>query len=262
MKIFKSVVFICLFSFVVIPACIKNTVTVDYAGPNKNPVILLPKDTVKRGEPIVVSTTVQDPNTIIKWAIRPSLGTALIPNGNEVTINISLAGTYLLTANFYSLTNTVTAYDSTHSTIHVSDSVYVPPSGSNIVPLTDKEITLTPQAFSSILVILATTTSKFNCGSIITSLGITQPAAGPTSTIMIYFDSATVTIDRAGCGGVKDPATSNIFLSPLDNGTHPFYVILNQVTYQGSVLVTDSNFTFTWPYTSGIILSPKQIKKN
>src|SRR5664279_1237981 len=112
MKIFRSVFIVSLFFFAVIPACIKNTVTVDYVGTHNPPPIVIPKPIVKRGEPFTVSTSPTDPNTIIKWAIRPSDNTAIIPYESEAFITITLAGTYVITADFYTSVDTVHAFDS------------------------------------------------------------------------------------------------------------------------------------------------------
>ena len=133
MNIVKPFIFICFMFFLSTPACIKNTVTVDYAGTPKTgdttkiPAIILLKDTVKKGEPFVVTTSVQSPDTIVIWTINPSDNTSIVPNGNNATIFITLPGIYLITANFYLPTNTLKAYDSTNSTIFVNDSAYVPP---------------------------------------------------------------------------------------------------------------------------------------
>ncbi len=71
----------------------------------------LSKPIVKKGEPFTVTTNAPDPSTVIKWAIRPSYSTVLIPYGNELFVSISVAGTYLLTADFYTPADTIIAYD-------------------------------------------------------------------------------------------------------------------------------------------------------
>jgi len=267
MKIFKSVVFICLFSLMVIPACIKNTVAVDYVGTHKTPDIILPKPIVKKGEPFTVSIPTLDPNTIIKWAIRPTDSTVLIPYGNDLIINISLAGTYLLTANFYTATDTVTAYDSTNSTIIVSDSLYVPPVASDYdtVPLAGQDITIVPVYNSGTLQFIVQTANKYNCTSYITSAATFWQYTLTPETLNFYFDSARVAISKADCGGVKNPATITFSALPISNGSHPINAVLTQNPqryFEGTVVITDSNYTFNWNYSSGITISPLQIKRN
>ena len=175
MKIFKSVLFICMFSLDSDSACIKNTVSVDYAGGHEIPDIILQKPSVKRGEPFFVSTNVQNPDTVIKWSIRPSDSTAIIPYGNDAFINISLAGTYLITANFYSPADTIKAYDSIHSTIIVNDSLFAPTGPTNhnydTVSLAGDEITLIPYEYSDGIKFVAKTVNLYNCIPYISGYG-------------------------------------------------------------------------------------------
>jgi hypothetical protein len=266
MKWLKPILMVCLFLTVVFPACVKNTVSVNYVGTKKGPEIILPKPIVKKGEPFVVSTNGQDPGSVIKWAIRPSSGTELIPNGNEATISISAAGSYLITADFYSPTDTVIAFDSTHSTVIVNDSAYsAPGAGYDTVPLAGGELTIVPSSNSGNLQFLVKTTKNYNCSSNISATGFWQYTGIQPSTINFYFDSATVLISKADCGGAQNPATINLFPTPLTTGPYQIYAVLTQNPrqyFQGTLNVTDSDYTFTWNYSSGIIISPKQIKKN
>lgn len=266
MKIFKSVVFICAFFFVVIPACIKNTVSVDYIGTGRTPDIILPKPIVKRGEPFVVSTTIQNPDTTVKWSIRPSDSTSIIPYGNEAFINISLAGTYIITASFYSPADPVKAYDSSHSTIIVNDSLYVPQvtSDYDTVALAGQDVTIVPFYNSGTLQFVVQTANKYNCTSYILAASFWQYTLNP-ETLNFYFDSARVAVSKADCGGGKNPATASFSALPISNGSHPINAVLTQNPqryFEGTIVVTDSNYTFTWPYSSGITISPLQIRKN
>ena len=266
MKYFKPFVIACLTLTMVIPACIKNTVSVNYTGTKKTPEIILPKPIVKRGEPFTVSTNAPDPATVIKWAIRPSASTVLIPYGNELFVSISASGTYLLTANFYTPADTVTAYDSTHTTITVNDSVYTaPPIGSDLdsVQLTGDQLTIISSAHGdSGLAIIAQTVNLYNCSPYLTAYGMGLYGPAPPSSIGFNFNGAEVVEGKGNCGGVKSPAISLTTLIPPTNGFYTITANLNQVNYEGSLTVSDSAYTFTWPYTSGIVISPLVIKKN
>lgn len=249
-----------------IPACIKNTVSVDYIGAGKTPEIILPKPIVKKGEPFTASVTAVDPSTKIRWSIRPEDGAVLIPYGNEVFINISLSGTYLLTASFYSPTDSVRAYDSTHSTIIVSDSVYTPPGTSDYdtVALAGQDVTIVPVYNSGTLQFIVQTANKYNCTSYIEAAAFWQYTLTP-ETLNFYFDSARVLNSKADCGGAKNPATITFSALPISNGSHQVNAVLSQNPqryFEGTVIVTDSNYTFSWPYSSGITISPLQIKRN
>jgi hypothetical protein len=60
----------------------------------------------------------------------------------------------------------------------------------------------------------------------------------------------------ANCQGGMAPAQSSRVLLPIQDGTHAFSVVLNNVTYTGSFTKTGGHYAFTWPYTSGVIISP------
>jgi hypothetical protein len=262
MKNFKPAALICLVLFGIMLSCVKNTARIEYAASisNRN---LVPLNPVKKGEPFVIFPLLPDSNATVRWTIRPSDSTQLSTNGNQVTISIFLAGSYVITANFYAPSNTVSPYDSSIYTIIVNDSVYTPQVRSeyDTVLLNGKEITLVPISISGTLEVIAKTAIKYNCTSYITAIGFFQGTNTPQTTIVFFFDSARIAISNADCGGVKNSATISIRLDSLANGFHPIYVELNRILYQGSVDVTDSNYTFTWPYSSGAIISPLQIKK-
>jgi hypothetical protein len=248
--------------FGIMLSCVKNTATIEYiaSNPNRNLVSLKP---MKKGEPFVILPVLPDSNATVRWTIRPSDSTQLSINGNQVTISISLAGSYVITANFYAPSNSVSPYDSSTYTIIVSDSVYTPQvrSDYDTVLLDGRAITLVPVSTSGTLEFIAQTAIKYNCTSYILAIGFFQGTNIPQTTIVFYFDSARIAISNADCGGIKNPATINVALDSLANGFHPIYVELNRILYQGSVDVTDSNYAFTWPYSSGVIISPLQIKK-
>jgi hypothetical protein len=238
---------------------------VDYAGTHKTMDIILPKPIVKRGEPFVVSTTATGPDTVIRWSIRPSDNTTIIPNGNEATVYINLSGTYLITGGFYTPTDTVKAFDSSNATIIVNDSIYAPPgAGYDTVPLAGGEVTIVPISTGGNLQFMVKTTKNYNCTSNILAASFWQYTPIPESTLNFYFDSATVAISKADCGGTQNPATVNFSVLPLTIGNHPISAVLTQNPqqyFQGTLDVTDSSYIFTWPYTSGLIISPLQIKK-
>ncbi|HEY4967213.1 MAG TPA: hypothetical protein VII28_12480, partial [Puia sp.] len=67
---------------------------------------------------------------------------------------------------------------------------------------------------------------------------------------------------KGDCGGEKDQAYAYMPINTLAAGVYKVTANLNQVNYQGSLTVTDTDYTFSWNYTSGIIISPLHIKKN
>jgi hypothetical protein len=264
MKYFKPAALIWLILFGIMLSCVKNTATIEYAasGPNRNLVSLNP---VKKGESFDIFPVLPDSNATIRWTIRPSDSTQLSINGNQVTISIFLAGSYVITANFYAPSNTVSPYDSSIYTIIVKDSVSVlppPQSDYDTLPLEGSQLTLTfISSTNGVLTLHVQTMKDYPCTSYISEYGILQDAFSPTSKLNINFNSGIVAESTTDCTGPAKPAYGTIDLIPLDIGTHSVSVSLNQINYLGTLSVTDSNYTFTWPYSSGVIISPLQIKK-
>ena len=255
----------CIFLFILmgIAACVKNKGSIEYNRSTN--VLTISKPIIKKGEPLFVSTKAADSNSLIRWAIKPSDGALIVPDGNQATIYIILPGIYLITAKYYPLSDTTKAYDSSNSSIIVNDSIYTAQAvGSNFdtVALAGDQLTLIPiSASDASFVLLVKTARLYNCSPYITAYG-----GGPITSTSIDFDfkSAEVVEGNGNCAGGKIPAIAFITLTPNPFSPGMFSVAadFDQVHYDGSLTATDSNYTFTWNYTSGIIISPLQIKKH
>ncbi len=58
------------------------------------------------------------------------------------------------------------------------------------------------------------------------------------------------------CEGGEDYAYAGTSWYPVSEGSHGFQVVLDGQTYSGSFVKTGSTYTFNWPYTSGVTLTP------
>ena len=267
MNYYKLLALIFLILFGIMPSCVKNTATTEYTSGNANQ-NLTSLSPVKKGEPFVISAVLPDSNASVRWTIRPSDSTDLVAQGNQVKILINLAGSYVITANFYSAFNTVIPYDSNIYNIVVKDSAKdsislpPPPSDYDTLSLAGVELLLSPVSTAGgFLTLLVQTTNVYACTSYISEYGILTDASSPTSVIHFTFNSGIVAESTTDCNGPGKPAFNNSQLMPLEIGLHPFLVSLNQVNYQGTLNVTDSDYTFNWLYSSGVTISPLQIKK-
>jgi len=54
----------------------------------------------------------------------------------------------------------------------------------------------------------------------------------------------------------EDYASGGTAWYPVEEGSHGFEVVLDGVTYTGSFIKNGSTYNFTWPYNSGVILTP------
>jgi hypothetical protein len=264
MKYVQASGIICLFLIMITPACVKNTGGTGYTGSKTSSTMTMSKSIVKKGEPLLVSTTKPDVNSIIKWKIYPTNNTVILPADNQAAIFINHAGAHQVTANYYLQSDTTIAYDSSNSTIIVNDSTYTPPpvaDNYDTASIAGDQITLIPtSSLDSGLVILANTTILYNCYPYLTAYGWTQGGIG--SSLNFDFRSVEVVEGKGDCGGKKNQAYAYMPINMLAAGVYTVTANLNQVNYQGSLTVTDTDYTFSWNYTSGIVIFPLKIKKN
>ncbi len=264
MKHVQAAGIICLSLIVITSACVKNTNGTGYTGSKTNSTMELSKSVIKKGEPLLISTSKPVINSIIRWKIYPANNTVILPADNRAAIFITNAGPHKVTANYYMPSDTTIAYDSSNTTVVVNDSTYTPPppgDGLDTASIAGDQITLIPtSSLDSGLVILANTTRLYNCYPYLTAYGWTQGGIG--SSLNFDFRSVEVVEGKGDCGGRKDQAFAYMPINELAVGNYTVTANLNQVSYQGSLTVTDTDYIFTWNYTSGIIISPLQIKKN
>lgn len=264
MKNVKTSIMISLSLLTVIPACVKNSASTGYSTGTNGSSLSLSKTIVERGEPLLVSTSKPDVNAVIRWKVYPTNNTVILPTDNQAAIFINQPGSHQVTANYYLPSDTTIAYDSSSSNITVIDSTYTPPpigSDFDTASLAGDQLTLIPtSSMDSGLVILVRTSRLYNCYPYLTAYGGMQGAG--ISSLGFDFRSAEVVEGKGDCAGIKNPAYAYMPLNTLASGVYTITADFNQVNYQGSLTVTDTDYTFTWNYSSGIIISPLHIKRN
>jgi hypothetical protein len=249
-SIFKILVFSGAAAAVII-ACNKQG-----SSSSAKPGLTLSKSTVARGEQLVASAQPASATAIVRFKVFPTTGTSLFSGKDQATAIFASSGTYTVTANYY--TDSVGApYDSSSSPVTVSDSIFnpAPPIQSDTSALAGDAIQIQPITASDTggLILVAQTTKLYDCYP---QLNYYFSKIG--NTIEIYF--LDVASQPGVCGGVSNTAKAYIFGEAPANGVYNFNVILNTATYRGTLTVTDQNFTFDWPYTSGVTISPLVIK--
>jgi hypothetical protein len=179
-------------------------------------------------------------------------------------ILFSNSGNYTITANYYVDSIATTPYDSSSSPIIVSDSVYNDSVAScNLlteVPIQSGDlITLTPISYSDTgLVLLAHT--QLTYGNYYPNLGFPEIADSADGNYVFGFGQVTENPCSASTSAPV-PATGSLSFTGLNNGVHSLTIVLNNTLYTGSLNVTDASCTFSWNYTSGIVISPLTIQK-
>ena len=228
------------------------------------PSLILSKTNLKKGEPLSVSASGATTNSFIRWKISPSTNVVISTAGVNSVIQFANAGVYTVQARYY-LDSMSLPYDSSASTINVSDSTYTPPainSGMDTLNLSGDQLLMQPIFQDSGLVMLVHTQKTYDCfptfigysyGELIDSMTTNLPTLFCN---FQYINSAT----SSSCNGAKNTASTYMFF-PLSIGTHKISFELNGQFYTGSVTVSSNSYSFTWNYTSGIIISPLQVQK-
>ncbi len=154
--------------------------------------------------------------------------------------------------------------DSSWINVYVSDTIYQPVGpAQDTLSLAGDQVTLTPTLDSAAnLIFLAQTKNTYGCLSTLV-YSITTGSDG-TGGIAIAFQEV-VGNGPSGCHAAENPASEYLFCpSPTSQwapGTYPLSVLLNGVTYTGTLMVSADGYSINWSYTSGVIITNSQLKK-
>lgn len=228
-------------------------------GPDNssNESIAVSADEVKKGEPLAASVSEYSGN--VTWSVSPQQGVDIDAEANEATITFLRAGSYTLTALTSNgvVSRPVSVKDSSmgggDSTGGGGDSTGGGFDSGYVASLAGDQITMRPVSDSGGLAFFSITRNKYECRN--NYLLYTQLA---DTGLNVSFTGVQIPGD---CFGGRTKARAYIFDKTYRPGTYPVKVKLNGVLYQGSVRVTATEYIFTWPHTSGVIISPKRIAR-
>lgn len=237
-------------------------------GSGPLPVAAEKTEGIKKGEPILFS--VEGDNA--QWAVSPG-NAKITANGNRATILFAKAGSYVVTANtdYTNARITVNVTDTswcTDTTRHCDTSIIDTCRYGNCIPRDSiYAIESTDQIFLkpikndtgnvSGLLFQATTVKYYPCTN--NSLATAVITTGFDTTSRTYtFDYQGVVVP-ASCNGGSKRATSFSMLYPMPDGTHTLKAVLRGITYTGSITKSGNQYSIYWPYTSGVVISPKTL---
>lgn len=247
---------------------------------------------IKKGEPVLFSIENRSAQEA-KWSVSPASNVLLTSDGNTAKILFGKAGAYQVTANTGGTVAriTVNVSDSIYcdSTGHCYDSTWIPHDSTGIdschfgncqpkdtiphdtiprdtIPrdsiwsLQGDQIHITPVKIDSGsisgLLIKATTTNNYPCTN---NYLLTNVIIGGNDSSSYTFKYPGVQVPGA-CNGGTAPSGSVRPLFPVTDGTHVFKVVLNGITYSGFLTKTGNQYSFNWPHTSGVTISPQTIQ--
>lgn len=209
---------------------------------------------IQQGEPVVFKISSVQDSAAISWTVTPKANTQINLAGAQSTIVFKAKGQYTVTASFKGqLVNT---------TISVGDVVYTGSAATATYPvvsnsLAGDQITLTPSLTSdttNYISISAITKKSYNCLN--NSLAYTLTTG--TNAYTINFTGVNSPGGSDCTAGTKTSTAFTSLYAPVD-GSYTFSVVLNGITYNGSFVKRAKNYTFTWSYTSGVLISPLTI---
>jgi hypothetical protein len=237
-------------------SCKKNTNSTTSSS------VSLSSSTVKRGEPLIAIANGLSSVSSVKWTVHPSTNTWVSSQNNEASIIFADAGSYILTATYLTGADSA-AYDSVSSPVQVTDSVYADSLKPvcNVVALvafdSSELVTLTPISYTDTgLVLLAHTQNQYANTPFISYL---NPVLDFPGEYQFIFQGVVEHPCNPSTG--KAQAIGILSFSGLTPGSSTVLISMLGATYQGTLTVTDASCTFSWNYSSRIIISPLQIVK-
>ena len=203
---------------------------------------------IKKGEPVSFKFSQAPEGSTVIWTVTPFDNVQINPTGNVATIQFSNAGFYSVNAsysNFKGSTN-----------VSVQDSIYNPGGGTpTYEPLTGDQIFITVSKTDSMgfsgLIFRFITEKKYQCLN--HTLLFDNNFSGQN--LQVVFKSVMIPSPENCTLGEDNASGANTWF-PIVEGNHVFEVILDGKTYTGSFVKNGGTYTFTWPYTSGVTITP------
>jgi hypothetical protein len=229
--------------------------------------LLVSHTTIKVNQPDSMLLKGAPATDSIRWSVIPSEHSSLITKSNAGLIWFSKPGTYIVSVSDNGATPvtasiTVTAAESPTPTVTGDTSQHTPITWS-VIPLTGDQITLVPYfhnsatADSSYLTFVAQT-KNYYCGT--STLHISSSLVNNNYSIG-FLDVAQPSPCAIGNSPIAGVINFTHGATQLPTGTFPLSVTLNGTTYTGSIISTLTTISFSWNYTTGVLISPKQISR-
>jgi hypothetical protein len=225
--------------------------------------ILLSQAKVQLGQPLIATLK---PNyvTPFRWTCSFIAGMSHVTSADRMAMYIfEQPGVYTVQAASLGV-DSVSVTDSSWIQVRVSDTVYQPVGpAQDTLSLAGDQVSLTPTLDSAAnLILLAQTKNTYGClPSLVYSI-----TTGSDGTGGIFINLQEVQSNGpSNCHAAENPASAYLFCpSPTSQwapGDYPLSVLLNGVTYTGTLTITADGYSFSWNYTSGVTITNTQLKK-
>jgi hypothetical protein len=204
---------------------------------------------IKLGEPVLFKFDKAPEGSSVQWSVTPNKDVTITPTGKQASILFAKPGNYTVNATYGALKGT--------SDVSVQDSIYNPGGGGDptYAPLTGDQVFITVSKVDSMgingLSFQYITEKKYNCLN--HTLLFNTILEGQN--LKVDFNSVFIPNDDF-CEAGEDYAKGGTSWYPIEEGSHAFEVVLDGKNYTGSFVKSGSTYTITWPYTSGVTISP------
>jgi hypothetical protein len=204
---------------------------------------------IKKGEPVNFTFSQAPETSPVQWSVVPDDDAQITASGNTASVLFSNAGSYKVNAIYGTLKGSVD--------VSVQDSIYNPGGGDppTYESLTGDQIFITVSRYDSMgisgLDFRYITEKKYNCLNHTLLFG--NEFSGQD--LKVVFNAVCIPSDEY-CTPGEDYASGGTAWYPVEEGSHGFEVFLDGITYTGSFIKSGATYTFTWPYTSGVTLTP------
>lgn len=224
--------------------------------------------TVKMGQTDSLELVGASASDSVKWTVSPAGFNWIVSSHNRAIVNFNKAGVYTV--------STVVNGSGTYSyTITVTNEVYTPtpPPGNGQathISIAGDQITLLAHYSKSALsdsayvYFNAKTTNTYQCGNSYLNYTHSLDASSHFSIGFVDMYQPPSNSCTTGNTTITSPAIQfiqSVQNTYLANGTFPLTVSLNGVTYTGNVVVSATDITFNWTYTSGVTITPLHINR-
>lgn len=211
---------------------------------------------IKIGEPVSFKFNDAPQGSTVTWTVIPDKDVKINASGNQASILFANAGNYSVNARYGALTGS--------SAVSVLDSVYNPGGSPTIVPLTGDQIAITvskmPDSMGLIGLNLSfLTNKKYKCLNNKLLFARTDKVENDITTYQIEYNGVEIPRDNDCTAGEAHSKGETSFY-PIANGESKLVVKLNGVQYTGTITKAGTSITIGWSYTSGITISPLNLK--
>lgn len=214
---------------------------------------------IKRGEPVYFKFANIPETSEVAWKVAPEDGTQLNATGSVALATFSNAGNYQISGMYQNVV--------LKATVHVNDSVYIPPAQDGTTPLlVDETITVRVMIHDSSFVgkpekirieFEMTTANKYACLN--NNLSLVHK-----SDSLIIINGVFKPDDRFCTAGEKE-ATSrfSVVPEPLSSQFNiprkQLEIQMNGKSYKGHYGITNGEFYVIWPYAEGVVFDAELV---